>query len=152
MNGPCVYERQVVAALCSRTLTDELRAHAAHCAECSESVALATVLRREAAKAAVASLPDASIIWWKAQLRRQREAVKRATFPIRLAQGLAALLATVALLVLRSLPFPGWLTPAMESAVSSNPLILASGTLSVVCAAAGAVYLALAERVHIHRP
>ena len=152
MNGPCVYEQRLLAALCSGNLPDELHAHAARCAECAEIVAVANVLQREAAEVAIASLPDANIIWWRAQLRRQREAIKRASFPIRLVQGLAALwAATVAVFLLRSPLFPSRLVPWMEGAVSSNPLILATGALAVVCAAIGGVYLAVAERVRVHR-
>jgi hypothetical protein len=77
-----------------------LRSHVENCVVCSEVVLVAQFLREEhAALSAEMKLPDAGLVWWKAQLRARREAVELATRPIALAErfavacGMAVLLA-----------------------------------------------------------
>jgi hypothetical protein len=77
-----------------------LKAHLEHCAACSEVVLAAQFLLEEkAALLATLKLPDAGLVWWKAQLRARREAAATATRPIALAErfalacGLAGLVA-----------------------------------------------------------
>ena len=79
-----------------------LRSHVDNCAVCSEVVLVAQFLREEhAALSAEMKLPDAGLVWWKAQLRARREAAELATRPIALAErfamacGMAALLAFI---------------------------------------------------------
>ena len=153
MNRPCFEEDRILAALSSGSMADELRNHAADCAECTEILALASALRNQArAEAAGTSVPDADIIWWKAQLRHRREAVKRATLPIRLAQGFAALcVVAVAVIGFQLLQFPSWLTPELERAAPLNPVMAATGALAIACAMIAGVYLAIAERTPLGR-
>ena len=77
-----------------------LRTHVENCAACSEVVLVTRLLREEHAfLSADMKLPDAGLVWWKAQLRARREAADLATRPIALAEqfalacGLASLLA-----------------------------------------------------------
>jgi len=77
-----------------------LRSHVESCAVCSEVALVAGLLREEnAALLADVKLPDAGLVWWKAQLRARREAAEFAARPIALAErfalacGLAVLLA-----------------------------------------------------------
>jgi len=79
-----------------------LRSHAESCAVCSEVVLVARLLQEEnASLLADVNLPDAGLVWWKAQLRARREAAELATRPIALAErfalacGLAVLLAFI---------------------------------------------------------
>jgi hypothetical protein len=79
-----------------------LRSHVVNCVVCSEVVLAAQFLREEhAALLAEMKLPDAGLVWWKAQLRARREAAELATRPIALAErfavacGVAALLAFI---------------------------------------------------------
>ncbi len=75
-----------------------LRAHVEGCAVCSETVLVAEALREEQASLlADVKLPDAGLVWWKAQLRARREAAELATRPIALAErfALACALATL---------------------------------------------------------
>ena len=78
----CEFEAEVLAAaLQSRwpeRVDDELRAHVAGCAICSDVIAIARALddAREEMRAS-ASVPDSSRVWWLAQLRARREAVLR---------------------------------------------------------------------------
>jgi len=77
-----------------------LRSHVENCAVCSEVVLMARLLQEEnASLLADVKLPDAGLVWWKAQLRARREAAELATRPIALAErfalacGMAVLLA-----------------------------------------------------------
>ncbi len=77
-----------------------LRTHVENCPVCSEVVLVGQLLREEnASLLADMKLPDAGLVWWKAQLRARREAAELATRPIALAErfavacGLASLLA-----------------------------------------------------------
>jgi len=90
-----------------------LRAHVENCPVCSEIVLVAQALREEhAALLADMKLPDAGLVWWKAQLRARREAAELATRPIALAErfGLACGLASLlAFLVWKRAGFHAWL-------------------------------------------
>jgi len=102
----CGQERRVVESLQSgrwpEACDPELRSHVDHCAVCSDVVLVARLMREEhASMLADLKLPDAGLVWWKAQLRTRREAAELATRPIALAErfamacGLAVLLAFV---------------------------------------------------------
>jgi hypothetical protein len=90
-----------------------LRAHAENCAVCSEIVLVAQALREEhAALLADMKLPDAGLVWWKAQLRARREAAELATRPIALAERFAlacALASLLAFMVWKWAGFHAWL-------------------------------------------
>jgi len=80
-----------------------LRSHVESCAVCSEVVLVARLLQEaNASLLADVKLPDAGLVWWKAQLRARREAAELATRPIALAErfglacGMAVLLAFIA--------------------------------------------------------
>ena len=67
-----------------------LRSHVEICAVCSEIVLLSRLLQDDnAALLADVKLPDAGLVWWKAQLRARREAAEAAARPIALAERFA---------------------------------------------------------------
>jgi len=75
---------------------DDLRAHVAGCASCTDLVVVAGALQKELAVATDARrLPPADIVWWRAQLRARDEAARRATRPIAVAHGVAIAVSTV---------------------------------------------------------
>ncbi|MGH9351987.1 MAG: hypothetical protein ACRD2G_07495 [Terriglobia bacterium] len=78
----------------------DLRAHAAGCPVCAE-VALVACALLEAdvwSGAEIHPLPQASLVWWKAQLRARREAVERASEPIAIFERVAYAFGCLALL------------------------------------------------------
>lgn len=83
----CEFEAEVLSAVLQSRwparVDDRLRAHAACCAICSEVAAVAGAFdgSLEALRAS-AQVPDASRVWWQAQLRARREAVAAAGRPI----------------------------------------------------------------------
>ena len=93
----CPFEADVLTAVYTSRWPDraepELRAHVAGCAICADVVAVAPVFEEdfEEARARV-KLPDAGLIWWRAQLQARAEAARAAVRPITVAQavGVAA--------------------------------------------------------------
>lgn len=87
-NGLCEREIEVVNAIQTSVWqgAHELRAHAANCTLCRDAAAVAFAMAEAEALAGAEShpLPDASLVWWKAQLRARREAVERASEPVRI--------------------------------------------------------------------
>ena len=79
----CENEARVIESVRTGSWDSELRQHAATCAACSEAALAARVLNEmRAADLAEARVPDAGLMWWKAQLLAKREAADRATQPI----------------------------------------------------------------------
>ena len=94
----CKREQELLAAVASAEVTDELLQHAASCAECSEVLLVATFLRREAVATAQAALPDPAYLWWRALRDRRSAAAERATRLITIVQR-AAIFSAALLLV-----------------------------------------------------
>lgn len=100
----CVREPEVTAALRAGTwpaaCEPALRQHVAECRHCAE-VVLVTQAFLGARSQAVATAPAASpgALWWRAQVRRRREAMELATRPIVLAEIVAVVCTLGALAV-----------------------------------------------------
>src|SRR5712691_685154 len=99
MRVDCENEDQVLAAIRAGQWTAALQRHAAECQVCAEHKLVAEFLREEGEMARwVAPLPDASFIWWKAQLTLKKQAMRRAARPVQVVQWLACLVGGVGLL------------------------------------------------------
>ena len=89
----CRFESEVLAAVAQSRWPQQveapLREHVTDCAICSDvvTVAAAFVARQDTNASAV--LPDASRVWWLAQLRGRREAAQSAARPIAATQLIA---------------------------------------------------------------
>jgi hypothetical protein len=81
----CVKEQEVTAAASDGSSNAEILNHARSCPVCSEVLLVAQFLREGVQLAAhdLPSLPDASIIWRKAQSLVRQKALARAALPIR---------------------------------------------------------------------
>ena len=81
----CEKEPAVVAALSSGALSADLLAHVGVCEVCSEVAQVSHALSQEvASSAAELRLPDASLVWRRAQAIAKQHAIARATRPIRI--------------------------------------------------------------------
>ena len=75
----------------------ELRAHVEECRRCSEMAMLTAAFLQARAQAVGAAdlpragVPNAGLLWWRAQLRRRNAAMARVNRPLAGAQGLALL-------------------------------------------------------------
>ncbi|MEZ5319833.1 MAG: hypothetical protein R2752_20695 [Vicinamibacterales bacterium] len=68
----------------------DLRGHAATCAICRDVVAAAGAIVTLEEAQPVPALPDASVVWARAERRAREEAARRAAQPLHLAIGVAA--------------------------------------------------------------
>lgn len=85
-----------------------LRAHVAACATCAEVASIAAAVREWASETEPAQpvkVPDASVVWYRAQVRAREDAARRASRPLLVAQLFAV--ATVALAVF-------WMGPSLS--------------------------------------
>jgi hypothetical protein len=94
----CERERQVVAALCGSSLDAEILSHARCCPVCSEVLLVGEFLRESTQLATheLSAMPDAGLIWRKAQAMAREKGLARATLPIRIARISAFVIAVLA--------------------------------------------------------
>lgn len=88
---------------------ETLRAHVAGCETCAEVASIASVVRdwaNETDAAGPVKVPDASVVWYRAQVRAREDAARRASRPLLVAQLFAV--ATVALAVFWMGPSLSW--------------------------------------------
>jgi len=98
----------------------ELRSHVAGCPSCTAQAELLTGLRQMRAEAVTQPhLPPAGQIWWRAQLRRRREAAERLHRPL-----LGAQLFALAVALFAALGLLAWLRTTSD-ALSGWPAELA---------------------------
>jgi len=89
----CPREQEIVDLVVSGRWSDDdgLRAHAAECAACGETLELACLLKDDhKALCEKAPVPSAGAVWWRATIRARAEAARTAGQPITLLQGIAA--------------------------------------------------------------
>ncbi len=174
----CAHEREVLDLVLAdrwpeRCDADTL-AHVAECEICADVVSVALAMREDQALEPIerAPVPDATLVWWRAQLRAHEEAGRKAARPIAMVQGVAIGIAGVAALSLGRTFWP-WIkqyatgvaqyatgvaqyaTGVAESASGSSTaasnvsLTAASIASSTTAAAAAAPWLTLAVAVSI---
>jgi hypothetical protein len=96
MKQQCEKEMLVARGIRSGFWDSELERHVATCSACSETALAARALNEmRAVDEAEAHVPDAALMWWKAQLAAKRQAGERATQPIHLVERFACALAAV---------------------------------------------------------
>ena len=108
----CEKEQTLAAALHRGTLNSDLLGHAGSCPVCSAVLLFTEFLREESASLErELRLPDATVIWRKAQARAREKALAKATLPIRIARTCAYALAILAApwLALEFSGRPSWL-------------------------------------------
>jgi hypothetical protein len=142
----CDREQELLAAVASAEIPDELRQHAAGCTECSEVLLVATFLRREITVAAPAPVPDPAYLWWRATRDRRSAAAERATRLITIVQQAAILSAALLAVPLVRWSWPhlahwigalnlGALAPELPASAGNPLLVIAiSATLLAVLA------------------
>lgn len=108
----CEKELLVIEAARSGAWDTELRKHVAGCHACAEVALAAGALNAmRASDQAEARIPDAGLMWWKAQLLSKRAAGERATKPISFVEHFAyacGVFAAVAVCVWQWSAIRGW--------------------------------------------
>jgi hypothetical protein len=157
----CPYEQAMVDLVVAGRRFDEndaLRAHAAECRACAETLELARLLQDDQqALCAEAPVPSAGAVWWRATIRARAEAARAAGQPITLLQGIAAATAVGLFVALvgawwRSVVSGGTWFERFDELVSRSawvpvPLVLSLLLVLAACliVAPIAVYLATAD-------
>lgn len=81
--GQCAFEEKIAAASRSGQWSDELLAHVGQCRSCEEVALVSSYLCESSdSTRADTKLPNAGVIWSKAQATRRAEAMERALRPI----------------------------------------------------------------------
>jgi hypothetical protein len=94
----CEKEPLILEAVHSGLWDEKLCEHASDCENCTDAAATTLFLQQiDRSGLAGASLPGAGQMWWKAQLRARRDAIKCAARPISLAQSTALLFAALSM-------------------------------------------------------
>lgn len=115
----CSQQQKVAAAIQAGQWPDgcdpALRAHAESCATCSDVALLAQAFRQSRSAALQQpQLPSPGILWWRAQLRRKNSDLERVMRPVAVAEKIAALFVTLAVVALI-----GWQHQEMVAWVSN---------------------------------
>ena len=154
----CPREADVLDALASARWPErvdaELIAHVGACGICQDVLAVASAMQADHdAVWKEASVPSSGQVWWRAEMRAKQDAVREASRPVTVAQGVAAALA------LSVAAASGWFawpsvreffataTLAQMPGIASSmfiPLAVAMGALLVV--APVALYVVLSEK------
>ena len=153
----CPREADVLDALASarwpNRVDRDLRDHVASCAICADVLTVAAAMQDDHDAAwKEASVPSSGQMWWRAELRARQEAIRDASRPVTIAQGVAVVLALVvaggagwfawpaAREIVSSLPAPNL---AALSIALPLPLIVALGALLI--AAPLALFVVLSD-------
>ena len=122
----CSRERQILESLRFdgqiESLTDDLRAHLEACEMCRHAVEISQFLHEHYETVANVPLPSASLVWWRAELRSRREAMRAVERPLNIAHAFAAAatIGVAAALLVREF---GWFAEHLALAVSLFALI-----------------------------
>ncbi len=156
--GSCSREAELVAAVRAGTwpvaVDPALRDHVADCSQCGDTALIAEAMQNSRRRAiAVARVACPGAIWWRAQVRRRREAIDRAGRPIVWAQ-IVALITTVVVACLalwrwwQPWDIGAWFTTlqAATTSLTSSWLVLSvAGVVGIFAVGALVVYLVIAE-------
>jgi len=132
----------------------ELRMHMATCRSCTDLVRVTQAFQQSrAAATAQAQLPPPGVLWWRAQLRRRNEALRRVSKPLFGAYVFAlaiTLLGAVGGIVFQARhgsPWLAWIARAGVESLSPSDLLASGGGLAILIpvfamvAVAGAVFV-----------
>lgn len=148
----CVREQEIAEAIRGGQwplgCEPELRAHVAGCGRCREMVTLTTVFQQARAQTGSAvQLPDAGLLWWRAQLRRRSAAIEAVNRPLAGAQvvalvvNLAALVALTAWQANHGVRWLGWWDSVQQQMQGVDWLAMLHGTSLVAGLVVGSLAL-----------
>lgn len=172
----CAHEREVLDLVLSERWPDrcdpDMVVHAADCEICGEVVAVAMAMREDESRVEAdiiaatphhpSVVPDATLVWWRSQLRAHEDAGRKAARPIAMVQGVGIGMGLVAAASVVRMFWPtirvsasGLLTSAGESMarglmassamIQSAPVWLTLSIVAALIAAPVAVYAALKD-------
>lgn len=136
----CVHEREVLDLVLADRWPDrcdpDMVTHASTCDVCADVVAVALAMREDEARVeaeVVAAqphhqsvVPDATLVWWRAQIRAREDAARKAARPIAMVQGIAIGIGLVALLSTTRMAWPWIKTYAGNTATGIGDVLARS--------------------------
>jgi hypothetical protein len=125
----CEREIEIVEAVtCGRWPAgagEDLQSHAGSCPVCSDVVRVAMALTNDRNDGLqLARVPSAGLVWWRAEMRARRDAVTKATRPIKIVEWTAVLCVLAAAGV-----FLYWTGPSALAQLPSLTLFIGLGVL-----------------------
>lgn len=121
----CSHERDVLDLVAigqwPQRADAQLRAHVAQCASCAEVAEIAVAVREWNEVALVAPVPDASVVWHRAQVKAREAAARTASKPVWVAQGFALVALVVALVWMG--PGAGWYGSLWSGVTAAAPAV-----------------------------
>ena len=153
----CVHEREVLDLVLSDRWPDrsdpDMVAHVAECAICADVVAVAVAMREDESRVEAdivaaspqhpSVVPDATLVWWRAQLRAQEDAGRRAARPIAMVQGIGIGIGLVAGFSFVRVSWPWIRGYVSETASGLADLAARSAAASGTVIAAAPIWLTL---------
>jgi hypothetical protein len=127
----CPRETEVVQALRSNEFNDELQAHAAGCEACGEAMAVAAFCQSASQPETV---PDASLLWRRMELRLRRERAEAAMRPAVIAERLTV--GMLAVCAATALPWLASQSPALAWTAIAAAVLFGASAASVYWLAA----------------
>jgi hypothetical protein len=150
----CAHEREVLDLVLAERWPDrcdaDTLAHVAGCDVCADVVAVALAMHDDQVLQPMtsAAVPDATLVWWRAQLRAHEEAGRQAARPIAMVQGVGIGIAGVAALSLGRTFWP-WIRSYGADVFSALSNGVANVTETGTSAAMAAPWLTLAVVVMV---
>ena len=144
----CELETTVLAAATSGNWDAALRSHLESCPCCAEVALVAGFMNEAEAGFAEARVPDAELVWWKAQLKARRAAAERAMQPIAVVEKVACAGGGLTLVAVLAFLWPSiqlwgnWILSNWTQGSQAAPW-LAAGILSMFLAGAISVLFAI---------
>jgi len=122
--------------------SEELRQHSESCSVCRDVVRVALALTQERSEALeTVRLPSAGLVWWRSEMRARREAINKATRPLRIVEWIAVASALLAVGILLR-----WIGPAALQELLWQPSLLFFAGLGVVVLVSTLVFYVVLSR------
>jgi hypothetical protein len=148
----CQREGDVLDALASarwpHRAGEELIQHVASCEICQDVITVASAIQSDHDVAyREANVPSSGQMWWRAEMRARQDAIREASRPVAVAQGVAVVLALVVAIAAAWFAWPSvhdllstsTAATAAAGTVGSQPGIFASSMLIPLAVAMGAL-------------
>jgi hypothetical protein len=119
-----------------------LRAHVAACPSCADLASIATAVREWGGTDDIPRMPEASVVWHRAQVKARAEAAHAAFRPVWVAQGFALIALIVALVWIG--PSPSWYASVWQGVSASVPSVGMPNTSALPAGFGWSVLLAVA--------
>jgi len=136
----CEYEQAVAAALRTGAFPEDLLAHVGSCPVCTEVMIVSQSLMQDL-EAGEIHVPDAGLVWRRAQAAARQQAIAKATRPIRIARigALVAAAIAVAWLAIPGLNTGSWMPDLGHSLSSLDHSLSALATATFALGVVGSL-------------